>query len=498
MMKSRVQMWSLILVLALAVPAARAQQQKDPRVNPPVAPLPPIPMNESSSRAPLDDPAPNPQNALKPDESPLSGAEAFTLGTSGGGRSYVTPSIRYTQVTDNTKRTTTSAADWRTNGNLTGNLSLLHIKSRSQFGIDYSAGGSLFSTANNHRGSFHRLGISEHISWRRVTLLLADSMTYLPESSFGSGGFGGISTGLGGFGNSGSGTGLGGGLGGFGGGLGGGSGSVIVPGQSILTGIGRRISNTAVAQIQYMVSPRASMTISGSHGMLRFLDGGFITSNNYRFSSGYDYKLNAADSIGVNYSSSMMRFSGINRSGNFHNVHLAYGRRLTGRLAMRLSGGPQFGTFTNPVAGSGHRTSWGLSSSLLYRFRNSNLSLDYLHRATSGSGVLVGADSDNFNGSLSRQLTRMWSGGLSFGFAHNNSIRQLNTAATTRTVNTWHAGLNLHRPLGRNAQLFLNYTASGQRATNPVGCTGVVCGRLPIRHHFGLGITWGFGPYAID
>ena len=314
MMKSKVRMGSLILVMALAVPAAWAQQQKDPRVNPPVAPLPPIPMNESSSKAPLDDPAPNPQNAMKPDESPLSGAEAFTLGTSGGGRSYVTPSIRYSQISDNTLRTTTSTAAWRTNGTLTGNLSLLRVKSRSQFGIDYSAGSSLFSTASNQRGSFHRLGINEHFSWRRVTLLLADSMTYLPESSFGSGGFGGISTGFGGFG--GFGGGLGGGLSGFGGGLGGSISSNIMPGQSILTGIGRRISNTAVGQIQYMLSPRASMTFSGSHGLLRFLDSGFINSNNYRFSSGYDYKLNAADSIGVTYSLSMMRFGGINRSGN--------------------------------------------------------------------------------------------------------------------------------------------------------------------------------------
>jgi hypothetical protein len=366
-------------------------------------------------------------------------------------------------------------------------------------GINYSAGSGLYSTSGSSRTSFHRLGISEQISWRRVTLLLSDSMTYLPESSFGGGGFGGISSGLfGGLGSGGIGTGLGGGLGGFGGGLGGGLNQGIAPGQSILTGIGRRMSNTALGQLQYTLSPRASMTATASYGMLRFLDSGFINSNNYQFSGGYNYKLNAADTIGVSYSVSMMRFSGINRSANFHRIQLAYGRRLTGRLAMRISGGPQIGSFTNPVVGSGNRTSWDLRSSLIYNLRNSTLGLSYSHSTSSGSGVLVGADSDRIEGSINRQLTRMWNGGLVFGFAHNSSIRQLNTTLLDRTVNTWHTGFHLQRPLSRKANLTFTYNLTGQRANNPTGCTGLACGRLPLRHQIVLGISWGFGPYVID
>ncbi|MBI1737743.1 MAG: hypothetical protein HYR58_00660 [Acidobacteria bacterium] len=495
MMKWRVQTWALVLVLALAVPAAWAQQQKDPRLNPPVAPLPPIMAGESSSKSLLDDPAPNPQNALKADQSPLSGAQDFTLGVKSGGRSFVTPMIRFMQVADNNGHSATSSNDWRATGTLTGNLSLKHTKSRSQLGIDYSAGGPVYMTTGALRASYQRLGISEQISWRRVTLLLADSMTYLPESSFGSGGFGGISSGMmGGLGGGSIGTGLGGGLGGLGGGINPG----IMPGQSILTATGRRISNTALGQFQYTLSPRASMTASGAYGLLRFLDSGFIDSDNYQFSAGYDYKLNAADTIGVIYSVSMMRFAGINRSADFHHIQLAYGRRLTGRLAMRLSGGPQIGNFTNPVAGSRNRASWILRSSLIYNIRNTNLGLNYSHSTTSGSGVLVGSDADRADGSISRQLTRMWSGGLVFGFAHNRTIQQLNTSALERTVNTWHAGFNLQRPLSRKANLTFTYNVTGQSANNPTGCTGLACGRLPLRHQIALGISWGFGPYAID
>ncbi len=492
MMKWRVQTWALILVLALGVPAAWAQQQKDPRLNTPVAPLPPIMSGESSSKALMDDPAPSPQNALKPDESPLSGAEAFSLGIRSGGRSYVQPSINYRQFADNSQLTTTSVDDWRSAGTLTGSLALQHTRSRSQLGIDYSGGGELFSTIGSSQFSYHRLGLSERISWRRVTLLLADSMTYLPESSFGGGGFGGISSGLlGGLGSGGIGTGLG---GGFGGGLQPG----IVPSQSILTGSGRRISNTAMGQIQFTISPRASMTAGGSYGLLRFLDSGFISSNNYQFSTGYNYKLNPSDTIGVAYSVSMMRFDGINSSGDFHDIQLAYGRRLTGRLAMRLTGGPQFGRFTNPVVGAGDRVSWSVRNSLLHNFRNTDLGLSYAHEASSGSGVAAGADTDRVEGTLSRQLTRMWSGNLVFGFAHNKSIQALNAVATNRNVNTWHTGFQLVRPLSRKASLSFTYNLTGQSAGNPPGCTGLACGRLPLRHQFSLGINWGFGPYAID
>lgn len=492
MMKWRVQTWALIVVLALGVSTAWAQQQKDPRLNPPVAPLPPIMAGESSSKALSDDPVPVPQNALKPDESPLSGAEAFSLGIKSGGRSYVSPSINYMQFADNNQRTSTSIDDWRTTGTLTGSLALQQTKSRSQLGINYSGGGSLFSNVSSSRFSYHRLGFSEQISWRRVTLLLADSMTYLPESSFGGGGFGGISSGLlGGLGNGSIGTGLG---GGFGGGLQPG----IVPSQSILTGTGSRISNSAMGQIQIAISPRASMTASGSYGLLRFLESGFISSNNYQFSTGYNYKLNPADTIGVVYSMNMLRFGGINRSADFHNIHLAYGRRLTGRLAMRLTGGPQFGTFTNPVSGTGNRVSWSVQSSLLYNFRNTDLGLSYSHGTSSGSGVFVGSDTDRVEGSLSRQLTRMWSGNLVFGFAHNKSIQALNAVATNRNVNTWYTGFQLRRPLSRKANLDFTYNLTGQSANNPVGCTGLACGRLPLRHQFSLGLSWGFGPYAID
>jgi len=167
MMKWRVQIWSLILVLALGASSTWAQQQKDPRLNPPVAPLPPIMAGESSSKALSDDPVPVPQNALKPDESPLSGAEAFSLGIKSGGRSYVNPSINYMQFADNNRRTATSLDDWRTTGTLTGSLALQQTKSRSQLGINYSGGGLGVAGALPGAG---KLGVAQALDQGRERL----------------------------------------------------------------------------------------------------------------------------------------------------------------------------------------------------------------------------------------------------------------------------------------------------------------------------------------
>jgi hypothetical protein len=112
--------------------------------------------------------------------------------------------------------------------------------------------------------------------------------------------------------------------------------------------------------------------------------------------------------------------------------------------------------------------------------------------------VLVGSDVDRIAGTIGRQLSRMWHGGLVFGYAHNKGIQQLNATTVPRQINTWHAGFNLQRPLSRQANLTFTYNLTGQSANNPTGCVGVACGHLPLRHQLALGISWGFGPYVID
>jgi len=487
----RTRLWMMmVVVLAILVSGAWAQQ-KDPRLNPPMQPLPPLSAGESSSKSSAGEPAAKAAEGMKPDDRPLSGVEAFTLGTMGQGRSYFAPTLRLNQ-------TTNRSPHWDTTGTFAGQLALQRLWSRYALALGYSGGGTLFATGSQPRSYADYTHMSLNITGRRWNVLLADSFAYIPESSYGPGGIIGVGTGFGNW--------IGGAVSGASTGnvlpagsiIGAGLLPGITPSQTILNGIGRRISNAMVGQMHYAFSPRSSFTAGGSYGMLRFLDAGFVESDNYQFHTGYNYKLSAVDSLAVSYRFDMLRFHGVDRSSNNHGVSLSYGRKLTGRMALRLSGGPRVARFHNPLAGSGTRLSWSTNSALSVRFRSEDLNLSYSYGATSGSGVFYGSESHRFEGRLSRQLSRMWSGGLQFGYAHNQSVRQLNGGIVDRVVNTWHAGFGLHRPLGRDTSLYFGYNVVGQVGNNPAGCAGITCGRMPIGHLFSLGFSWSFGPYEIE
>lgn len=504
-MKTRERFWVVILALAVVVPCAWAQQQqKDPRLNPPVAPIPSATAQESSSKAPTDEPA-TPAASVTPDQGPLSGAQAFTSGWSNA-RSYFQTNLRYTQIGDNTRATSTSNDAWQSTGALYGQFSLQRIWPRSQLGFNYGTGGPLFATAGLHRTTFHMFSFQDQMSFRRVSIMIADVMTYLPESSFGAGGLGGIAGGFGGFGNGGFGLNPGGtfgGLGGVGGigslgGIGGGLTPGLTPNQSILGGSGERVSNTVLGQMSFLMTPRSTITASASYGMLRFFQPGFIDSDSYQFRVGYDYRLTGSDTVAIGYSAGLIRFSGLSRGANNNSIFLSYGRQLTGRLAMRFAGGPRYAMFNNPVTGASHRLSWSASSSLTYDLPNLNVGLSYFHAMTAGSGVIFGSNSDRVELRLGRQLTRMWAGSFQTGYAFNKSLQQLNATPFERLFHTWHAGIYLSRTISRQANLYFTYDLTGQSANNPTGCVGLTCGQFPLRHRFGLGFSWGFGPYSIE
>src|SRR6202030_3866427 len=146
------------------------------------------------------------------------------------------------------------------------------------------SGGEMFSNYLN--SAVQDLQFSYDYKWQRWSLLVGDEGNYLSESPFGFGGVGGLAF-LGGIAES--------GLGGpfFN--------SILTPNQTIPTIIVPRVSNTAVSQIEYTVSPRSTWTASGSFGTLNFLGVGFIDSNQGQFQSGYNYLLNPESSVTVIY-----------------------------------------------------------------------------------------------------------------------------------------------------------------------------------------------------
>lgn len=474
----RTQKWVLILALALTAPAALASpQQKDPRV----APAPPVTPAENKPAAAAE-PTPAAQDS-SPDTRPLSGVQVFTLGRTSQSRNYLRPRFQVQQIGDNRPDASLTDTNWRSATVMQAGVSFQHIWKNYQFVAGYSGGGSVYVNGSGINQSFHTFGFAQSFDWRRWNLLIAEDFGYLPETSYflGGGQFAWLAdTGLA---ISGpvatTGTGLGPGL---------------VPDQSIITGRASRFTNISVAQVQYRINPRSSFIAAGSYSLLKYRQPGFVNSSAAGFRAGYDRNLSPRDTIGLVYQLSMFRFNLANSPNNFdtHQVHLSYGRRLTGRLAWRVSGGPQIVRFRTSSSGAGDDTPIQLSveTSLTYALRRTSMGLFFTRGASGGSGVYTGAETNAVGFSVSRQLTRKWHGGASMGYARNSALRSATDPAGGITFDTWTAGGELSYAVSRYARIFGNYHMD--RQTNNLGAN------LPFRHRFGIGLDFGFRPVRIE
>jgi hypothetical protein len=322
----------------------------------------------------------------------------------------------------------------------------------------------------------HQFGITQSYEGRRWSFLLHDRASYLPEASFGYGGFGWT--------------------GGLGLDLGGALGSNLSslnshfsPTGSLLAGRGSRIANTVATQIQYLAGPHSAITLAGSYGLLHFREPGFTDSRNSFFLAGYNRTLTARDSFGINYGLGLFHFQSSVPTFQTHLLQLSYGHRISGRMAMELTGGPQVAVFKRPTAGSTTPVSWSASTSLNYRVRRGDVALSYNRYTSNGGGVLSGATTDRVGVAWGLRLTRGWSGSLGPGYSHNRSLPQTTSGNSERTFDTVYAGASLSRRLGPYMTMFFTYNFQTQRSEN-IPCLTGDCATSLLRHLIGFGFNW--------
>ncbi|HXN21125.1 MAG TPA: hypothetical protein VOA41_00105 [Candidatus Dormibacteraeota bacterium] len=419
-----------------------------------------------------------------PDSRPLAGAQDLTLGTIAFHRTYLVPSFTVgTQVGNAHYSGQSGGAAVQTI--LTGRIDLNRKTGRSELLLGYVAGGTLSKNQFYGNSAIQGLTVSDTIQWGRWNLLLGDQFNYLSQSPFGFGGGMGF---------------LGAGFGNI---LGGAVGSApsfrpdLLPNQTILLDRAPRISNTVMVQADYQLSRRSSVTFLGSHGNLKFIDAGFQNDSNTLFQTGYNYAINRKDSISVVYRFDVFNFSNVSQSIRNQNVQLMYARRLAGRLSFQVGVGPDISTFHSPLRGSGTTLNWTATSTLNYQFRKTTAAFSFHRGLTGGSGVLAGAETDQFQGSLGRHLTRNWDASLSLGFSRNQRLRQTSLATDTASPDARFITTHLGRSIGRGGSLFFDYTASKQSTLflNPaVSAHGVPS----LLHTLSVGYTWGLRPIVIE
>lgn len=465
-MKTTFRLCVLMMGWALLGTASWGQQQ----VSGPQQPAG-QPSMEQSPEAPAD------QSAAGPvaDTRPLTGAEERTTGSRSGARNYIVPSLQLYEYADSNRHLEyTSGAHFVSATSVVGRLALQHVKRTNTLALDYMGGGQFYNNDPSLNATMHQIGLSETVQGRRWGLMLGDRGTYLPEPSFGFGGFGS-------FGGLGSGMG-----GGFGAGLGN-LNPLYSPNQSILSGRGYRIGNSAIGQLTYSASARSQFTVTASYGLLRFEDATLIDSDNRVFAAGYNRMMTRHDTLGVLYGVSMFHFRGSGFGFDSHFIQLTYGRQIAGRLSLDLAAGPQVSTFKSQLSGSGQSYYWNAHASLRYRWTRSDMGLSYSRYSTAGSGLFYGAETDRLELSFDRRLTRSWSGSINPGYSHNTRLSQGTATGTKGSYDASYARAGIRRSLNRYADFNLNYSLQQQHAGSGINQAN---GTSLVRHVFGLGLNF--------
>lgn len=436
--------------------------------------LAPPPANDEQDQEP-------PIPAMEPDDRPLVGFQDLLVGTPPESHSYWFPGFSYTNIAASNGQLTGGGNGWYSTSFLTGNLSLLQNWSTAQLSVNYSGGESVSTNSTIGNSQFHQLGVFQTINWQRLRLTLLDQFAYLPAAQFGFG----------------AGTGLA--LPGGGGPLAPGQPGLangFAPNQTIFNTVGPRYTNTGGLQFNFLLSHRSSITAGGVFGIMRFIDAGNIQSNQTILNVGYNYQVSRSDTFGLSYRFSAYEFLSSPQALRDHTVLATYGKRITGRLALKLAVGSDITTFRVLAGGATsteHNAAAG-TADLSYVFAAGGLDLNYSHLVSNGSGVLLGATTDQVTLSGNHKLGRVWSGNVSFGYARNTPIAGTTTNQALATFDSFYVGAGAQRPLGRAANLSFNYTAYIETAGG--ACAGANCADLTT-NQVTLGLTWRGRPFVL-
>jgi hypothetical protein len=416
---------------------------------------------------------------LQPDTMPLTGIATPTLGSPEYRHSFWIPGVQYaSSILSGQSGQNTNG--WSVDNYIMGNLSLVKQWSRSELALNYSGGGIL-SSGSQGNGSIQQLALAQTFQWNRWQLVLLDQFSYLPQTSFGFGGGTNLGT---------PGTGISGGPSipsiGNGG----------TPNQSVFASTGPRYSNAAAAQLTYQLTRRGSITVSGVYSILHFVDPGNFDNNAIMATIGYNYQLSREDAIGLSYSFGNFQYPGQPQAFGNQVIRVTYGRKITGRLALQVAGGPQISTYRIPIDGQSTKLGGNLNASLTYAMKNGSISAGYSHGLSGGSGVFLGSTLNEVTVNANRTLTRVWSGQANFGYGHNSSVAAASQTVFAQNYNSWIFGAGVNRPFGRNVNFAAAYSVNINKH-NLGDCTGSDCNASQTINYITLSFQWHTRPLVL-
>ena len=324
-------------VLGLQVPAVRAQQQSqpDPQQSQGQSGAP-IPAYHTPLLSADNSDAEDNAQGPSPDTRPLAGVQNIALGGLETKRSYWQPRVELSATGDsNAGQNTGSTNDWATWTSFAGGVDVQQISGGSELTLGYTGGFMYSNVSTRPNGVVQQLNFTDKFAFRRATVMLLDQFNYLPEQNFGFGGLGGVP---------------------LPGGVTTGLGPGVAPGQTILAGRGQNITNTYATELDLSVTARSSLTFSGGYSNLYYFDNNLVDTMTVMGRVGYNYQLSRRNTIAVLYNVQAIRYKGFPQSVDDHRAQVAYGRRVTGRLAFQIAAGPEVAMFHTPISSTATST----------------------------------------------------------------------------------------------------------------------------------------------
>ncbi len=447
---------ALSLFLCFVAQNARAQA---PAANAPLGPIGPVSAGSNDRQLPVAaarilgaEPGAYFSPQGRPDNHTLSSIEAFGLGVVGELHSFLDPSFGFSQAVDS------GLAGARTNSvtQMGFNLAFDRPGKRSRLAGSYAGLHTFYNPSSAYNSTYHNLGAGGEYQWERWVLRLRDDLTDSPETSFGTI----YNAAAAQVGNQ----------------------PAAAAADTILTRPTRRINNAVSGEINYLLSRRSALTFAGVYRSLSFSNPQYINSHGPSGRVGYDYELNGKNSVGFMYEYSRTSFSIAIPDLQTDAAQIAFGRKLTGRMALQISAGPQF----SRLAGF-HRHDWTLSGAWTYQARRTLYSVAYAHAVAAGSGVFSGAETHNINAGIHYAISHEWSANLRGGYSLSRSLEAL--AGANNSFGNEFGNISLERLIGAHMRLKFDYSVQKQSA-GAAACPAAGCGPLGLRQVGGMTLQW--------
>ena len=349
--------------------------------------------------------------------------------------------------------------------NISGNLAYLSSSETHPFAMIYSGGFLGSESSQQPSSTFQDLALSQSFRTKRDAFVIADTVSYLPQSPVA-----GLS-GVAGVGDLGIGPVQ---VGGY-------------VGPGILTQYGRRVSNNLSVGDTHAITGKTSLNVTGMYGIQRFLYTDTLPYSTYDSNEegatvGVIHRMDARNSFGLNYAYTHFSFVGQTYSFDSHGFNLEYIHRFSPRLVFDGSVGPQWNLSASYPSAA---LTAAVQASLTYTGERGSLTAGYTRGSSTGFGVVQGSVTDTAGLVARRNFSRVFEGALSFSYSHSASLPSL--IAPPFGVNSEVAGAQATRSIGTAFSVYASYTALYQQSNNLLANTIALNG---LTQTVGVGVTY--------